>query len=181
MPEEDYRLKRMSDAQEEFDSNPDVSDKLNNFQWSDDEDNTDDDMPSVPYSQQDIKECVHVLSSYLFQSLSEYFKGDIGDMGFVIPIDASSHELLQKRFEEDWNLESRVKMFEEINDQLIALLDDDSFAREKIADRIEEALPASDRKKFIFSGMRLLDDSLTVGDDSNMISIEVSLEFAANT
>lgn len=158
-------------------------DKVDRFKWDDIED---EEIEGKVFdaSDEEINECVLVLSNHLLSTISvEHFAGmDTSGMRFVIPVDLDLHSLLKKRFEEDWNLDSRLDMFQCIRENLSAEFSvelGENENRVKLDEKIQTALPPTYRKKFTSGEILLEDDAMVVDDESNMISIEIPLSFAA--
>ena len=195
MPDEDHRFKRIiienedEAAKTEGDKEVEDEDKINRFQWDDIEEETEGEMFEV--SDEEINECVILLSSHLLTNIgTEHFAEiDTSGMRFVIPVDLDLHVLLRKRFEEEWNLDSRIEMFQCLRGNLSAefnaiLGESNNRAknnRAKLDEKIQNALPSTHRKKFVSGEVSLEDDAMVVDDESNLISIEIPLAFAANS
>lgn len=198
MLEEDHRFKRnpiienkRDVAKPEEDKEEEHVNKVREFKWDDVED--EETKEELLVSSEEINECLSLLSDHLLTHISgEHFSGMDAGMKFIIPIDLDLHPLLRKRFEEQWDLDSRIGMFD-----LIRLGLDFEFSRNKkpvIAEepanptekrieldaKIQEALPPTHRKKFTSGIVSLEDDAMVMDDDSNMVSIEIPVHFAAN-
>ncbi|MHA2279461.1 MAG: hypothetical protein ACXAC5_01025 [Promethearchaeota archaeon] len=168
-------------AEEEERKRAEMEEKVANFEWGDDEDEN---LEPVPFSPDisAIDHCVHKLADHLVSEISpEHFDGlDISGVRFVVPVDLDLDLLLHERFSEEWTLESRLVVFQGIQDQLSSLFAKES-PKEALNQCINEALPPTHRKKFSFGTIRLFDDALTIGGEGNTISIEVPLHFVANS
>lgn len=191
MPEEGHRFKRIivknelhCAKQAEADQFTEDKDKVRRFQWDD----VDDEEPEgkvFEVSDEEINECVLLLSRHLLSNIgAEHFAGaDTSGMSFVIPVDLDLHSLLRKRFEEKWNLDSRIDMFQCLRENFSAEFNaveggSDNWA--KLDEKIQEALPPTHRKKLVLGEVLLEDDAMSVDEKSNMVSIEIPLNFAAN-
>lgn len=173
----------------EFDTGPDSQDKhdvkteekLKNFEW-DNSQEAKENLPSVPFQAEDIDGCVALLLSCLFDGITtENFNGsDPSGMRFVISVDLEIHNLLRDRFVEGWDLDSRLDMFDAIREGLDAVFFADDTKKVELDQKILEALPASHRKKFESDDIYVADDAMTVGEESDMVSIEVPIHFVAN-
>jgi len=149
--------------------------KVREFKW-DDIDNEETDGELLVVLEEEIKECVSALSAHLMSHISgEYFGNiDTSGMQFVIPVGLELHPLMRKRFEEKWDLNSRLDMFQSIRESLTAEFTNNE-KRDALDAKIQAALPATHRKKFISGEVSLEDDAMVIGDDSNMVSIEIPL------
>lgn len=184
MPEEeDHRFKRITienkhAEQVEVDKFAD-EDKARRFQWDHIEDE-ETKRELLDVSEKEINECASTLAAHLLTHITtEHFGGaDVSGMQFVIPVDLDLHHLLQKRFEEKWDLGSRLEMFD-----MLRLVFSAKFGEEKRVEldaKIQDILPSTHRKKFISGKVSLEDDAMVVDDESNMVSIEIPVDFAAN-
>ncbi len=192
MPEEDHRFKRLiieedernvakEEEEEEEEEEKITEDKVSQFKWDD----VDDEEPEgklLVVSQDSIQECCTILADHLLSIISgEHFSElDTSGMKFVIPIDPSMHVLLTNRFEEKWDLDSRLDMFMEVRELLAHEFSEDTEKRTILDAKIQEALPPTRRKKLVLTEVDLVDDAMVVDDESNMISIEIPLNFEAN-
>lgn len=194
MPE-DHRITRRVEegdtAKAEEDKVVEHQDKVRQFQWDDiGEEETEGELLVVP--EEELQECATLLSEYLLSHIiSEHFgELDATGMHFVIPVDLDLHSILQKRFEDKWNLDSRIDMFEGLGLILTSIFDPtpdemvhqecENEKRIELDKKIQEALPSTHRKKFISGEVSLEHDAMVVDDASDMVSIEISLSFAAN-
>lgn len=186
MSEEDHRLKRLATEDEcnvvkaEKEKVVEHAEKARKFKWDDVEDEEIEEILAV--SDEAITECSSTLADHLLSTISgEHFSGsDISGMKFVIPIDPGIHILLKNRFEEKWSLDSRLDMFTDVREHLASEFSEDTEKRATLDAKIQEALPPTHRKKLILTDVELVDDAMVVDDESNMVSIEVPLSFAAN-
>lgn len=158
-----------------------LASRVQNFEWDDSEETTEE-LPALTVKLEEVDECVALLLDRLFDGIiTENFDGsDPSGMRFVISIDSEVHHLLKSRFDEKWSLDSRLEMFDTIRDHLATIFFADDEKKMELGQRIHEALPASHRKKFESDEVYLADDAMTVGDDSNMLSLEVPIHFVAN-
>ena len=167
------------DFKEEHDAK--IEEKLKNFEW-DDSQETKDNLPAVPFRIEDVDECVSILLDCLSKGITtEHFDGsDPSGMRFVIPVNVGLHKLLRDRFVEEWDLESRLEMFDAIQAQLSTIFFADVERKTELNTKILDALPPSHRKKFESDDIHLVDDAMTVGEESNTVSLEVPIHFVAN-
>lgn len=188
MPEEDHKFQRITEeddrtaAEAEEEKIAEHVDKVREFKWDTVEDEETEEKLLV-VSQESIQECCTILAGHLLSVISgEHFSElDASGMKFVIPVDSGMHVLLRNRFEEEWDLDSRLDMFMEVREGLAFEFAENSEKRSKLDAKILEALPATHRKKLTTTGVELEDDAMVVDDESNMISIEIPLAFAANS
>ncbi len=181
MPEENHRFKRIiEDAEEIKDKSPEHAAKVNEFQWDDVEDK-ESEGEFLTVSVEKINECVSALSGHLMSGIvAECFAGmDNTGMRFIIPVSLDLHEIIRQRFEMEWSLDCRLDIFQLVREQLVA-----EFAtkgkRAELDAKIQEALPSTHRKKFTSGEVCLEDDAMVVNDESDMVSIEIPIHFAAN-
>lgn len=191
MPEKDHQFKRTivknefdCAEQAEADTHAENEDKVRRFQW-DDIDDEKSEGKVFEASDEEIMECVLLLSSYLLSNMgTEHFAGtDTSGMSLVIPVDLDLHSLLHKRFEEEWNLDARIDMFQCLQENFSAEFNAEmggSENRTKLDEKIQEVLPPTRRKKFVLGEVSLVDDAMAIGEESNMVSIEIPLNLAAN-
>lgn len=181
MPEDDHRFKRtLEDIGEiQEDKSEEHAEKVREFQWDDVEDEADGELLIV--SIEKITECASLLSKHLMENVTgEGFAGmDNTGMRFVIPVSLDLHELIRQRFEIEWSLDSRLNIFQLIKEQLTAEFVTEE-KRAKLNEKIQEALPPTHRKKFTSGEVCLEDDAMVVDDESDMVSIEIPIHFAAN-
>lgn len=185
MPE-DHKFKRIStddDAEKAAEAEEVTKQgRISEFKWSDVEE-AEAEGKLLAVSQDSIQECCTILADHLLSVISgEHFSElDSAGMKFVIPVDPGMHVLLRNRFEEEWDLDSRLDMFMEVREGLAFEFAEDSEKRANLDAKIQEALPATHRKKLNAAEVSLEDDAMVVDGESDMISIEISLVFAANT
>lgn len=182
---EDHRFKRIiKDIEEikEDNKTAEHAEKVREFQWVETE--TEDEEVGgelLTVSMEKITECASLLSKHLMSNIAgEHFAGmDNTGIRFVIPVSLDLHELIRQRFEMEWSLDSRLDVFQLIREQLVA-----EFATEEkraeLDAKIQEALPSTHRKKFTSGEVCLEDDAMVVGDESDMVSIEIPIHFVAN-
>ena len=150
--------------------------KVREFKW-DDIDNEETGGELLVVSEEEINQCVTALSAHLMSHISGEYFGDMDTSGmqFVIPVDLELHPLLCKRFEEKWDLDSRLDMFQSIRESLTVEFTNNE-KRDTLDAKIQAALPATHRKKFTSGEVSLEDDAMVIGDDSNMVSITVVIQ-----
>ena len=193
MPEEDHRFNRVV-ANNEHDAEKQLEneDKVDQFKWDVIED---EEIEGEVFnaSDEELDECVLALSKHLLSTLSvdHFSEMDTSGMRFVIPVDLDLHSLLKKRFEEKWNVDSRIDMFDFIRVGLSFEFSKNKkpiYAGEppqptekriELDAKIQAALPPTHRKKFISGLVSLEDDAMVVNDESNMVSIEIPVSFEA--
>lgn len=182
MPSEDHQFKRIVEDIEEIeeDKTAEHDGKVREFQW-DDVENEEADGELLTISIEKITECASLLSKHLMSSLAaEHFAGmDSAGMRFIIPVNLDFHELIRQRFEMEWSLDSRLDMFQLIREQLVAEFTTEE-KRAELDAKIQEALPPTHRKKITSGEVSLEDDAMVVNDESDMVSIEIPVHFAAN-
>jgi hypothetical protein len=163
------------------DKNKEHEKKVREFKWDDAEDEIEGEI--LESSDVSILDCANLLSDHLLSHINGDCFSEMGadGMRFVIPVDLSLHDLLQSRFDEKWELESRLNIFEEIRHVLSLIFQNESKQRAKLVAKIEEALPPGHRKKLTPGEVCLEDDAMVIGDESNTVSIEIPLDFVANS
>lgn len=183
MSEEDHRFKRTEDGNSEVqeDKLAEHEEKVREFKWDDDVEEEETEGKLLVVSEKEINECASILANHTMSHItSEYFgELDVTGMQFIIPVDLDIHILMRKRFEEEWDLESRLDMFQCVREHLVAKFTD-SEQREELNAKIQEVLPSTHRKKFTSGLVSLEDDAMVIADASNTVSIEISVQFAAN-
>lgn len=186
MPEEDHRFKKViihtDEDTKQFEEAKEAEreQKVREFQWDDIEDEEPDGEPFIA-PDSDIEECISLLTDHVINNITgEHFSGMDGEgIQFVIPVNLDFHSLLRVRFEDQWELESRLMMFDRLRDGLMeAFLESDK--RESLDEKLQEALPPTHRKKFTSGTVTLIDDAMVVDDESDMVSIEIPVQFTAN-
>lgn len=153
--------------------------KVEQFNWDEIEDEGG---QPLKVMESDIHDGATTIMAYVLKRLSgEHFVGvDEAGMSFVMPIDLDLHPLIKLRFEDQWNLDDRLSMFDSLREAVLALFDDPD-KRSLLNGKIEEALPPGNRrKKFTSGAVSLEDDAMVVDDSSDMVSVEIPVHFAAN-
>ncbi len=147
-----------------------------NFDWSEDIEQAEgDELPGLVYEMPSVNDCVAALSAHLLEHLgTDNFESNPNELIFSVPVDAKMHPLLEERFNENWNIESRIEAFDIIQNNLITEFLG-AEKNQKLNAKIQDALPSS-RKKFTLSGVALVDDAFVIGTDVNTVAIEVCVQ-----
>ena len=151
--------------------------RLSSFEW-DDSDEEQDDLPVFEASDQEVDDCARSILVFLSENLSFEDFDPAGKDGaiFTVRVDTVIHRLLRVRFANEWNLNSRIDLFDSIRCGVSNRFAD-SENRQPLLDKVQQILPASHRKKFSITDVLLHDDALTVEGGSDAIVAEISLKF----
>ena len=151
-----------------------------NFEWSEDIDQEEckAELPNLIWAMSSVNECATALSAHLLEHLgTDNFEISPEELVFSVPVDPKMHSLLEDRFNEDYDIESRIEVFDVIQSNLITEFLG-AEKNQKLNAKIEDALPPS-RKKFTLNGLALVDDAFAIGTDVNTVAIEVYVQSEA--
>lgn len=168
--DKDPQIKKTEDFQLKT-ANP--QSRTKDFPWDSDLDN-ETETQALKYNSDDVDHCVEALTVALLKAIApEHFAGRKECMVFEVPIDLEIHPLLEKRFSEDWSLDSRVQMFDIVKDQLVAQFGDEMYSF-RLNEKIKSILPPASQT-YELSQIILHDNALSIGSEVNTVSIEVKL------
>lgn len=147
------------------------------FVWQEElEEGEADDLPSVSFALEEITHCCQEIIVCLMKEISVETLRDInmGKMYFEIPLSRDFHRLFSERFNSVWNLDSRLKMIDELRSALSDHFNEDICS--KLNQRIQVVIPDA-RRSCSLDSVFLNDDTVIMGEDDSPFSVEISLKF----
>lgn len=134
-----------------------------------------------------IRNCISVLTEYVLENtVPENFN----ETEFRITIPETLHPLLYERFNEDYDLDSRIEVFDKLQQLLSSQFAEDSIFRKKLNRKIQEFFPHNpddpNTKEITVMDVLLVDDCTSVviydsvseingveNEEENIISVEI--------
>ena len=136
-----------------------------------------------------IQDCISTLTEYV---LNNTVPENFNETEFRIIISETLHPLLYERFNEDYDLDSRIAIFDKLQQLLSLQFAEDSIFRKKLNRKIQEFFPHNpddpNTKEIVVMDVLLVDDCTSVvvydsvaeitgseNKEENVISVEILL------
>ncbi len=177
MAKEDHVFKKVHEVDDVFAAKKAKEQEAlsEDFEWSENEEK--EGTVSLKVSDVELQEAAAVLGNWVLKSLSpEHFLGATSEgTRMSLEIDLDVHDLLQKRFDDNLILNSRIEMFDRLEESLVGF-----FMNNKslLNNKIDEILPSGEDRNmhYVYDKLFLNDDAMDMDGDSNGVSVDIFLK-----